>query len=46
MAYGKRRDAYRVLVGKSGGIRELGRPTHRWETNTKMDLQEIDWGVD
>jgi hypothetical protein len=27
--------------------RALGRPRHRWEDNTKMDLKEIEWkGVD
>jgi hypothetical protein len=34
-----RRSAYRVLVGKPEGNRPLGRPTHRWEDNVKMDLQ-------
>jgi hypothetical protein len=42
---GERRDAYRVLVGKSEGMRTLGRPRHRWEINIKMDLQEVGWGV-
>jgi hypothetical protein len=34
---------YRVLVGKPGGKRPLGRPRCRWEDNTciKMDLQEV-----
>jgi hypothetical protein len=30
-----------VLVGKSGGIKILGRHRHRWEDNIRMDLQEI-----
>jgi len=42
---GERRDAYRVLVGKSEGMRTLGRPRHRWEINIKMDLQEVGWWV-
>ena len=25
--------------------KRIGRPTHMWETNTKMDLQEIGWGT-
>jgi hypothetical protein len=29
---------YRVLVGKHEGKRPLGRPSHRWEDNIKMDL--------
>ena len=35
---GERRGVYRVLVGKPEGKRPLGRPRHRWEDNTKMDL--------
>jgi hypothetical protein len=42
--YGKRRDAYRVLVGKPEGKRPLGRQRQRWEDNIKMDLQEVGWG--
>jgi hypothetical protein len=33
---GKRRGAYRILVG-----RPLGRPWHRWWDDIKMDLQEV-----
>jgi len=44
----KRRGAYRVLVGKPEGKRQLGKPRRRWEDNIKMDLQEavcggMDW---
>jgi hypothetical protein len=36
---------YMVLVGNSEGKRPLGRPRHRWEDNTKMDLKERGmWG--
>jgi hypothetical protein len=35
------RGVYRVLVGRPKGKRPLGRPRHRWEDNTKMDLREI-----
>jgi len=38
---GKRRGVYRVLVGRPGGRRPLGRPRRRWEDNIKMDLQEV-----
>jgi hypothetical protein len=38
---GERRGAYRVLVGKPEGKRPLGKPTHRWEDNIKVDLQEV-----
>jgi hypothetical protein len=41
---GKGRGMYRVLVGKPGGKRPLGRPTCRWEDNIKMDLQELGSG--
>jgi hypothetical protein len=40
---GKRRDVYRILVGKPEGRRPLGRPGHRWVDNIKMDLREIGW---
>jgi hypothetical protein len=44
----ERRAVYRVLVGKSGGMRPLGRPRLRREDSIKMDLQEagcggLDW---
>ena len=35
------RGVYRVLVGKPGGKRPLGKPNRRWEDNIKMDLQEV-----
>jgi hypothetical protein len=35
---GERRVVYRVLVGKPGGKRPMGRPMHRLEDNIKMDL--------
>jgi len=38
------RGVYRVLVGKHGGKRSLGRPGCRWEDNIKMDLQEVECG--
>ena len=42
--WGKRRDAYMVLMGKPNGKRPLGRSRRRWENNIKMDLQDIGWG--
>ena len=30
-------------MGKSEGMRPLGRPKHRWEDNIKMALQEVRW---
>jgi hypothetical protein len=35
---------YRILVGKPGGKRPLGRPRRRWENNVRMDLRKIGWG--
>jgi hypothetical protein len=42
---GKRRGAYRALVGKPEITRPLGRPRRRWEDNIKMDLREVAWGA-
>jgi hypothetical protein len=38
--HGEKRDAYRILVGKPGRKRSLGRHGHRWDDNIKMDLRE------
>jgi hypothetical protein len=42
---GEKRNAYRVLVGKSEGMRPVGKPRYRWEDNIQMDLGEQDGGV-
>jgi hypothetical protein len=39
--HGETRNAYRVLVLKPEGKRQLGRHIRRWEDNIKMDLGEI-----
>ena len=36
---------YRVLVGKLGGKRPLGRPENKWEINIKTNLQDWDVGA-
>jgi hypothetical protein len=41
---GKKRNAYRLLVGKSEGERPLGRPRRRWVDNIRLDLGEVGWG--
>jgi hypothetical protein len=38
------RGVYRVLVEKPEGKRPMGRPRRRWESNIKMDLQEVGGG--
>jgi len=41
---GERRGMYRVLVEKPEVKRPYGKPRHRWEDNSKMDLQEVGCG--
>jgi hypothetical protein len=44
---GKKRNAYRALVGKPEGKRALGRPRSRCVESIKIDLREIGWdGMD
>ena len=41
---GDRRYVYSLLVGRPEGIKPFGRSWHRWEDNSKMDLQKVGWG--
>jgi hypothetical protein len=41
---GKRRGAYKALVGKPEGRSSLERPKCRWEDNIKIDPREVGWG--
>jgi hypothetical protein len=42
-----KRNASRILLGKTEGKRPLGRPRCRWVDNIKVDLREIEWdGLD
>ena len=38
---GEKRGVYRVLVGKPGGKRPLGKTRLRREDNIKMDLEDV-----
>jgi hypothetical protein len=38
---GKKRNVYRILVGKPERRRSLGRPRRRWLDNIKMHLRGI-----
>jgi hypothetical protein len=40
----EKRNAYRILVGKSEGRRPLGRPRRKWVDSIKMYLREIGSG--
>jgi hypothetical protein len=45
---GKKRNTYRLLVGKPEGKKPLGRPRHRWVDNIRMDpgevgCSDVDW---
>jgi hypothetical protein len=42
---GKKRNVYRLFVGKPEGKRPRGRPRRRWIDNIKMVLVEIEWSV-
>jgi hypothetical protein len=42
--HGEKRNACKVLVGKSEGNRPLGRSRCRWENNIEMNLRGIEWG--
>jgi hypothetical protein len=39
----EKRNAYRILVRKPPGKRQLRRERRRWKDNIKMDLMEIDF---
>jgi hypothetical protein len=43
---GEMRSAYKISVRKPGGKRQLGRPRCRWDDNIRMDIREIECGMD
>jgi hypothetical protein len=40
----RKKNAYKILVGKPEGKRPLGRRRCRWVNNIEMDHREIGWG--
>jgi hypothetical protein len=40
----RKKNAYRLLVGKPKGKKPLERPRRRWMDNIRMDLGEVGWG--
>jgi hypothetical protein len=40
----KKKNTYRLVVGKPEGKGPLGRPRRRWVDNIRMDLGEVGWG--
>jgi hypothetical protein len=40
---GEIRNTYKILVGKHGRKKSLGRPQQRWEGNIRIDLGEMGW---
>jgi hypothetical protein len=41
---GKKRNAYRLLVGNPECMIPLGRPRRRWVDNIRMELGVVGWG--
>jgi hypothetical protein len=42
---GEKKNAYKLLVGKTEGKRLLIRTIRRWVDNMKVDLEDIRWGT-
>jgi hypothetical protein len=40
----RKRNAYRIWMGKPEGKRPLQRPRRRWVDNVKEDFRDIGWG--
>jgi hypothetical protein len=36
---------YKILVENPEGKRQFGRPRRRWESNIRMNFEEIQWEV-
>jgi hypothetical protein len=44
IAHMGKRNAYKALVGKPEGKRQLRRPRRKWEDNIKMDFRKMECG--
>jgi hypothetical protein len=44
--WGEKRNVCSLVGEKPEGKRPLGKPSHKWEDNTKMNLREIGWGYE
>jgi hypothetical protein len=40
----KKVNAYSLMLGKPRGKKPLGRPKRRWVHNSKVDIEQIEWG--
>jgi hypothetical protein len=45
-SYGKDRNSYRILIERSEGMRQLGRPRHRWRNNIQIIKKIQYYGVE
>jgi hypothetical protein len=41
--HGRDEDAYKILIRKPQGTRQLKISSHRWEDNIRIDLRELGW---
>jgi hypothetical protein len=40
----EKKNAHKILVGKTKEKRPIGMHKRRWEDNIRMDLREVGWG--
>jgi hypothetical protein len=40
---GRKRNAYRLLLGKPEGRKPLGKPRRRWMDDIRMDPGQVEW---
>jgi hypothetical protein len=44
--YGGEKRCIQGFSEETSGKKPLGRPRRKWENNIKMDLREVNWGID